>query len=272
MNDRLRALKTPPLVYTLAVVRFSDVQKISDYVPDIQEALRRKYPEYTPTTIRGVTIEHDSNGESKVSTNESMQWSFVDAERQWGVLLQSNLILFHTSVYGHFDTFGQKLAEVLDIVSSKADITHYHTLGLRYIDAISAKSGKKLSDYVSEELLPLQLSGVESSSSQNRTENRYSNDLGTLFIRSHTLEAGDTIPADLKETAGYLEIKNPHCAERFVILDTDHVHQSNESGRVQLRAFNTDQIVSTINKMHCNASCAFKSAVTDEAIKEWSEG
>ncbi|MEH6625721.1 MAG: TIGR04255 family protein [Motiliproteus sp.] len=272
MNDRLGQLKTPPLLYTLVVIRFSEIQKMADYVPDIQEELRRTYPNFDPTPINGVTIEHNPNGESKVTTNQSMQWSFSDAERQWGVLLQSNLLLFHTTQYEHFDDFGERLKSVLNIIKSKADITHYHTLGLRYIDAIMPKSGRELSDYISDRLLPFQLTGISTSSGQSRSEHRYTNEQGVLCIRSHALDAGETIPADIKDTADQLTVQTPHSPGKFVILDTDHTHRLGESGKVQLQPFNINVIVNTLDLMHKNASAAFKSAITERALTEWSEG
>lgn len=272
MNERLGQLKTPPLIYTLAVVRFSDIQKIASYIPDIQEQLRRKYPDFQSTTIRGVTFEQSPNEAPKITTDETHQWSFVDENREWGVLLQSNLLLLHTSKYEHFDAFGSKLSEVLSIVSTVVEITHYHTLGLRYIDVVSAKSGKKLSDYIESPLLPFRLTGVAVGSEQSRCEHRYTTEHGVLFLRCHVLGAGEPIPSDLKETAQYLSVPTAIKHEQFAIIDTDHVRQSVENGRVKLQPFDTGTIVGTLDAMHRSASDSFKSAVTDAAITEWSEG
>jgi uncharacterized protein (TIGR04255 family) len=272
MNARLGLLKKPPLVYTLAVVRFSEIQKIADYIPDIQEKLRRKYPDFLPTAIRGITFELAPNEATKISTNQSFQWSFVDADREWGVLLQSNLLLFHTSRYKHFDAFGTKLSEVLEIVSAAAEITHYNTLGLRYIDVIAAKPGKDLTYYIEESLLPFKLKDMPVSAAQSRCEHQYTNQLGTLFLRCQVLDAGEPLPPDLKETAHYLSVPITPRNEQFAILDTDHTYRVIDNGRVKLLPFNTEDIVGTLNKMHRSASDAFKRAVKKDAIKEWSGG
>lgn len=266
-------LRNAPLVYTLAVVRFSDIQKIGSYIPDIQEKLRKDFPAFEEKEVQDITFEQNANGRQTVSTNKSHQWIFSDAERKWGFMISPNILLFHTIKYEHFDGFGKKMAKVLTAIFEIAHITHYHTLGIRYIDTIIPKEGETLQQYLNNQLLPVDLELNKNSTTpiESSSQSKYNTDAGTLFLRHHIFSSGAPIPNDLKATAELLALHQGNIDQRFAVLDTDHVFSERLGNNAKLFEFNVDSIINKFDDLHRSASETFKCAVTEHALTTWNE-
>lgn len=263
-------LKNAPLIYTLSAVRFPTIPSIDTFIPAIIEALRQKYPDFNSTDTIGVTINPEKDGAS-VQTQQSRQWYFNDVEGKWGFIIQPNLLLYHTIDYEHFREFGERMLEALNVVTEIAKLSHYQSLGIRYIDLIEPQSDMNLSDYLKPELLTFKLQKIHSEWSDSVMQHRYGTEFGHLLLKCHVLNRGGCLPNDLMSAASLLRLKHRTIESRYAILDTDHVHQEVVSTGLQLFALDPPEIIAKLDTMHHQATAAFEEAVTPQALIAWNK-
>ena len=94
-----KLLSKSPITYVLAQVRFTNIESIEKYVPDIQDKIRNYFPKFNNINIHTIELK-----ENQAPTPSSIsQWHFMDKDSVMGVLLDGNSITIHTSKYDHFD-------------------------------------------------------------------------------------------------------------------------------------------------------------------------
>src|SRR5579862_9601985 len=95
-------LDNAPVVYVLCQIRFSAVEKMADYVPAIQEALRSQYPAFEREQLGGVSL--GPQGQPVFVQNET-RWRFETRDRQTGFMLSTQQLITHTTSYLDSDDF-----------------------------------------------------------------------------------------------------------------------------------------------------------------------
>src|SRR5712692_1802797 len=95
-------LENAPVVYVLCQIRFSPVEKMADYVPAIQEALRAHYPNFQREQIGGVSLA--ANAQPVFVQNET-RWRFETRDSLTGFMLSTNHLIAHTTNYVDSDDF-----------------------------------------------------------------------------------------------------------------------------------------------------------------------
>src|SRR6185312_2713096 len=144
MGTRMRHA---PVFYTLVQVTFNPVMQMADYVPKMQERLRHEgFPDFEAVQQRRIALKVKVEGEGspEISTEKGPQiWSFQDASKTAGYLLQPNALVYHTTAYETFDVFGRRLVDGLGLVHEIVGLSFIERIGLRYLDAVAPKEGEK---------------------------------------------------------------------------------------------------------------------------------
>ena len=74
-------LDKAPIVYALCQISFSPIEKIADFVPDIQEKLRVEYPNFQREQIGGVVIAPNSQ---PIPVQNEQRWRFESRDHKTG--------------------------------------------------------------------------------------------------------------------------------------------------------------------------------------------
>jgi uncharacterized protein (TIGR04255 family) len=250
-------LSKAPLVYTLCQVRFSAVLNMSDYIPKIQEALRREFPIYQELTIQGIKI----SGKGQIETSAQTQWSFADKTNTRGYLVMPESIAFHTTRYPTFEEFAAPLRSGLEILHAHAAPALTQRIGLRYIDQIVPSDGENLSSLLRESLTGFPAEELESALVQHRQETICDTPSGRMIIKLVVGRHSSIVPPDLQSVT--LESgAQIHSDKITALLDNDHYVERNTD-------FKVDEIMSVVDGLHDYTGRAFRLCVSKTALKKW---
>lgn len=259
-----KKLPKSPLTYVLAQVRFNTVLSMADFIPAIQESVRKKYPRFSESVIQNIDLNSNSSGRGAPGIKQYQQWIFSDKENTSGFLLQPNSLVFHTTNYDVFEDYSQKALFVINQVGSIVDLSLVERIGLRYIDTVQAQeSAEKLEDYFSAgvEGFPVIKDHVNSKMYEH-SEARRRTDHGQLVMKLTKRLGGAPLPPDI----GPIDLVVSKKFENdlpLALLDFDHFSAD---------AFDyTDEAIKQkLKDLHDVTSDAFRTVVSDYAIKQWS--
>lgn len=251
-------LTNAPLVYALCQVRFSTVLSIEEYVPAIQERIRKAFPRFDKEVLQFLKISHPGD---TLEPNVASRWTFVNKENTAGFILNADSLVFHTTDYKRFADFADNLAEGLKVITEILDVSLVERIGLRYIDFIEAKAPLSIREYVHEHLsgFPHEEVGFEEISQRN--ESRCTTPAGQMTIRYSQAHHDAVIPHDLLPISLRLDTAVP-AGEVTGMLDTDHYWQEGDD-------FDVDRIMERLSKLHDHTNAAFCASVTEEALTSW---
>lgn len=240
----------------LAQVRFSPILKMVDFVPTIQEELRRKgYPRFQSLKTQEIVLG------SQPEFRQSERWLFTNKEKTESVVLANNFVVLETSRYSIFEDFTANLKAVLDTVGPIIEAELVHRLGLRYVDLIVPQDGESLDDYLQPKLQGLQPDDLAIDKVLNHFESRAQTPLGQLKVRLHQNDSGMYLPPDLQPT----ELAFSNTAEKntlVTLLDIDHFSEDE-------REYDVPALIGAMWELHEFTEKAFRSSVTDTALQRW---
>lgn len=261
-------LKSPPLVYTLLMLRFPVQTALDERISKIQEALKHIYPIYEKRVQQGIEVIQSNDGQT-IRTIALPEHMFFDSDRAKGVLLKEDRIIFHSSLYPNFEEFSSWFKEVAEPIVDILSISHYLGCGIRYIDALIPSSDTKesLTDYLQSSLLSFDMDDGTSECISSNQVNVYKTSLGAVTFKSYILyKEDDCVPPDLRDLSSLLRFKSVNKKTPFAVLDFDHAYAAPDGTAEKL---NLDRLIAKIDDMHNVASSAFLKAVNSDAIQEW---
>ncbi len=265
--DKYGPIANPPIVYSLVKLGYPTQTSLKEFIPSIQKELKAEYPIFDKRTKQGLEIIQRNDGQT-LNTIYTNEFLFFDSNRERGILLTEESIIFHSATYSNFKDFIQRFNAVVDIVTNVLGISHYTSLGIRQVDAILPDYAKneELSNYIKQNLLPFEIDGLNKISSQQ--VNMYQTEYGPLIFKVHWRPGNDVcIPPDLRDLSDLLSTEREVIPRPFAILDFDHIF-SVPNGKVE--ALDTEQLIKLANKMHDISSMAFLEAINEEyAIGQW---
>lgn len=260
-----KILSKSPITYVFAQVRFTSIESISKYIPEIQDKIRNDFPQFKEVTIYAIEV----RDEQQPIPSTIKQWHFVDKDSVMGIILDGKSISIHTSKYVQFEVLSKKLEKVLKKVNEILHISLLERLGVRYINIIESN----LSNFIKEGLLGFYLKGEQFD--QNRyiinTDLTQKSDKGLIRVKSACVGDKEIIvgvknilvPPDLAEAASFLSfthLKQP--TGKFLMLDIDHYEDKKED-------FNIEKVMFGLKDLQDAAYYAFQESVTSEALKSW---
>ncbi len=257
-------LSNSPLVLVLAQVRFSPIKKIADYIPVIQEDLRRHdFPLFKEDVVRQVSL-----GPRGPEIRERPQWLFQDREEQWTMLLNEDGLVLQTTAYDRFEGFAIKLEKTLATTLSSTEHDQFgviQRIGLRYIDVVEPKAGQDFRHYLQPGFHGATDAAFIDGNRlhlENRGQTMVDDMRGTMVIRIMQNDGGYLLPPDLMPGVHTHSAKTAPGKLR-TLIDMDHYIESNLDPKTSLvleRAYTMhDHLIETF----------YDSVVTKEACEVW---
>ena len=261
-----QTLSKSPITYFLAKINFSNIEAIEKYIPELQENIRRLFPDFKKVSVQFIDIK--MNQQPSLSTRT--QWHFINKESTTGVLLDNSSVAIHTSQYTQFEQILGELKYVLEEFNKILRISLLTRIGLRYINLIQGD----LNRYVNPGLLGFYLKDNEYFHCNKFIINTTLNEetkYGIIKIQSGLVSNKEIInktnnifiPSDLMEVANYLSFnhhKQPE--EDFLVLDLDHFSNNKED-------FQINTIIDQLKNLQEALYRAFCTAVKPKALEDW---
>jgi len=262
--------KNSPLTYVLAQIKISPVLQIENYVPEVQEAIRKEFPILKKISVQTIEIKQNSENTSVRIVN---QWHFANKQSTTGILIDSESIMIHISEYKSFRNLIDQFCAVLEKLSPILEIDLYLRTGLRYINFVKS--------FVSEFIIP-ELRGFylenQNGFKKNyiaKTELLQETEQGLIKVQTSHISSKNTankevlnnifVPLDLQQGASLLSFdlhkdKNPE--KDYFLLDIDHFSMKNSD-------FSIKNIKSNLNELHTGINRVFQTSFTEQAFCEW---
>lgn len=256
-------LSHAPVFYTLAQVVFNPVLQIADFVPKIQDRLRREgFPDFRKELLRQLEVRQGEGEPPQISTQEGpTRWNFVNSNRVSGYVLQPNSFVYHTTAYETFEVFSKSLVDGLRLVHEEVSLAFIERIGVRYLDAVLPKKDETLAQYLKGSVLGLS-SGIQGQLLHSFTETATEATDGKLVSRVLITEGDLALPPDLFPLGLTLGERFSSIKARHAILDNDHYSTERFN-------FNLEQVAARLSASHTRISEAFRATVTDFALAAW---
>ena len=254
-------MNNAPVFYILAQVRFNPVSMMSEFVPKIQDRLRRAgFPDFRPEVLHRIDL-RQIGGSPEVQMHEATRWSFMNSKGTEGYLLNTDSIVFHTTAYDTFDVFLDRLLMGLGLIHEAVELTYIERIGLRYLDAVSPRAHESLDNYLSQTVLGLH-KALQGKLAHNFMETAVQNVSGTLVARTVIRDNTLTVPPDLHPM-------NLKIGDRFASIKGLHAILDNDQFAEERSDFNLDEVKIKLRSMHDRIEEAFHATVTSFALEQW---
>src|SRR5258708_4485489 len=253
-------LDKAPVVYVLCQIRFSPVEKLADYIPAIQEALRPQYPVFEREQIGGVSLGPSAQ---PVFIQNETRWRFETRDTRTGFMLSTNQLITHTTNYVDSDDFRERIVFGFRTLHEIAKLGFIQRIGLRYIDLIIPAPDDQMEKYIHPALLGFRpdVPGLTPDISQQFLRTRSAMG-GTLMMRASLARHASALPADLLPTPLKLE-RQPNPDEESMLLDWDHYIES-------LNIDPDPQVLGeTVRNLKAPIATIFQQPIPDHAVHAW---
>lgn len=252
-----KKLNNQPLRYVLAEFRFSQIMKINDYIPQLQERLRKKYPIPRQQQEQAVVVQNGG-----VNFTGIDRWTFLSANQKSAIEVNRDRLMFYTAEYPRFEGFADSCKEALDALIEIAEPSLILRVGLRYGDLVTVDEGENLTDLIDHSFAYPDCVNSLGEARQQRNEVFISTSVGGLLIRSLYGVHNQSCLPDIQGLSVVInQDKEP--SER-IILDFDHFWESKE----QVVSFESQQIMEILESLHETSREAFWKISTDYARNE----
>lgn len=266
--------KNPPVYFVIGQVQHNPLLNLSSYLPVIQERMRREgYPDFkrtiqvqfqlAPSLTMGDELEQET---TQPSAQRVERYIFSDITNTSGFLLQANSLSFRTTEYKSFESFSGHLQLGLKILDEAVGgLSFYERLGMRYLDAISAREGEDLNQYLARELtgLPARIpDGIFSHSFSEAV--LLAEGVGQVVLRTITRNAQLGFPPDLPPEGLKLNPRFAKISGEHAMIDTDGIY-------LERQPYDAADIQKRLGDIHDLIGKCFEATVTDYARSAWNE-
>lgn len=260
-------LPNAPVRYVLGVLRFprtSDPQKLA---ASIQPNIRQDYPISAEFSSPQVHLEVGPKG-VHVEQQSLMFWQFASLEKDWAVLVGSDMIALHTVNYVDRHDFIRRFSTVADraFANTEHGIQFIQAIAMRYVDVVEPRPEETLEHYLVPSVLPTSIRIAESSLEGGVMATTYKTESGRLRVQV-LRRPPSVLPPDLMnpmvEANGWAQ----ECPQGdFAVLDLDH-GQGFETPILASEA----NVSELLRKLHSTIRSMFDAAVTPHAMAVWKE-
>lgn len=139
-----------PLVEVVCEVRFPPILRISAADPiDFQDQIRSTYPEYEVGNLPGPLAQNgpdflrsflQSAFQEQSFEAAPRGYRFLNADQSWKVTLSQGSLSLSTSSYERWETFRERLAKVIGVLTNTYQPSYFSRIGLRYQNVISTEN------------------------------------------------------------------------------------------------------------------------------------
>jgi uncharacterized protein (TIGR04255 family) len=254
-------MKNAPIFYTIAQIQFNPILNMKKFIPEIQDQLRKEYPDFRQENVNNLQIAVSTN-QPQLQARSSHRWLFVDQKKTSGFILYPESLVFHTTAYDTSELFFRELLRGMGVVNKNAHLSYVERVALRTLDAVVPSPGDKLEKYLSPRVLGFYKT-FDGELQHNITECIMRIPPGGQLISRVVILRGSLgLPMELFPMA--LEI-----AQRFQRVNGDHALldiDRSEQGRFE---FSDTELHSRLQAVKQGATDAFHKAVLPEALEFW---
>lgn len=255
-------LDNAPLFFTIAQVRFNPILNLEDFLPQLQEKLRKAgYPDYKAMQRFVLTLSA-TTGKEEASATESRfnTYSFANMEGTAGFVLSPESLSFQTTRYETIVHFGTELFKGLAIVHDIVELSYYERLGLRYLDAVLPRPGEELSQYLAPEVMGLsdKLPGLRHSYMESMAEHEGGRVISRIIIQHSKV----VLPPDLTSVSLKIEPRFTEPEMRHAIIDNDAFFDGRE-------AFDIERLHSRLKALRALIDIPFTAIIQPHAKTVW---
>ena len=200
-------------------------------------------------------------------------WHFINFEQDAGFVINPNFIVFHTTSYICFEHFIKNVLLGLNVINKHLSVVVIERLGMRYLNAVIIKDNEQIERYLSKDLLSVQDKlGLDSHGfriqhsmnekiliNQELNENCISRIVSAELNNSHPL-----LPQELVPLIQHLKLKKEltNITGLMTLIDLDA-----SKTQLRLKAIETEELKTILNRLHNILSTVFGSLVNVEAFK-----
>lgn len=249
-----KKLKNQPLTFALAEFKFSPVIKMADFIPELQEALRKKYPSLR--NEKEQLIELQSMG---MRVGNVDRWSFISANKKSAIDINQERLVFVTAEYDRFPKFSEECRQAITLLAQKVEPGLILRIGLRYSDLVYVPEGSTISDLVDSHLGYFDCLETLGRAKHKSTETFLETDIGGLAVRTLYGNHNLVCMPDARQLPISLGF-DKEASER-IILDFDHFWESNEESSI----FDVEDILAKLESLHTTSIDAFWKITTAHA-------
>jgi len=257
----------------LAQVRFSSILTIKEYIPQIQDFLRKNgYPVYSEQ--QNFTLEIPPVGVVSITQTAITQWRFESPALDSMILVDKEQVIFQTSNYTNFECFIDNFINILAFI---LQITEHDKagvivrLGLRYVDQIKKQfSHDDIDSYLRPGLRSMTCKEFIDDKKQysiallgnTKPANNFE---GQLAIRVFRGEKGSDLPPDLMLSAP-TNRKKVGPDEDIAMVDMDHYWIGSIGPDIRI----VETIEEMFFRLHDTIIDSFhNSVISEEGIEKW---
>jgi uncharacterized protein (TIGR04255 family) len=256
-------LKNPPVYLTVAQVRFNPILKLPDFLPSIQDGMRKAgFPAYEPHKAIALQLTIQDGQPTPVPVI-SERFSFGNLEKTHSFMLDGGALTLQSTNYGHFEAFSSVFMMGLALVHDAVHLDFTERIGLRYLDRIFPVGGDTLAQYLVPEALGL---GNRLGGNVQQTYLETIIEVGAYKLRSRVVtQVGalafppDMLPGDLlvnKRLASYTGL--------YAILDNDGFLETREG-------YSPNGVAQHLDAIHKVIGDAFRAIASDHARNVWDQ-
>lgn len=250
-------LSRSPLVLVLAQVKLSTVLQMGEFVPKIQERLRRQdMPVFRVSRTQEIVLA------PKPIVGSHDRWLFSNKDMTRTVVLAPDFVVLVASTYSVFEEFVDVLRRVLDVVGEETQVALSDRLGLRYVDLIRLQEGESFDQYLHPGLAGVPAETLKAKRILQQVQVQAETDMGTLMVRLWQTDDGRFLPPDLQGEDVKFTTSRPSPGETATILDIDHFS-------ALPRDFDVPRLVEDMWRLHDGSDHAFRAISTDLARRQW---
>jgi uncharacterized protein (TIGR04255 family) len=257
-------MKSPPVYFTVVQARFNTLLKLGDYLPSIQEAMRKAgFPDFTSRKSAALRLAAQEGQATPPTVIDLEQFLFGNADKTHIFVLNPDALTLQSTYYGRFEDFSAQFLKGLTLVHDVVRLDFTDRVGLRYLDHVAPRPNDSLDQYVVPEVRGLGARlGGKPVHSYSETFSR----VGDVQLRSRVLiqNGGVAFPPDLTPDGMKIDDRFLRYSGHHATLDTD--------GFIEERmVFSAPAVGKQLHAIYGVVSAAFKAAVTEHAFKVWDE-
>lgn len=252
-----KKLENQPLKLVLAEFRFSQVLQIEQYIPKLQEELRKQYPTFRKSAEQSIHVNPDGLDVSSIN-----RWSFTSSDKKNAIDISQDRLIYFTNAYPRFEGFSEACANAIRKLIEIVEPSLLLRIGLRYCDLVTIDGTEQFIELVDRKFIPTATTENIGKTRHLKTENYIQTEQGTLSIRSWFGEMPLTCPPDIDNVPVQVQ-RNAPPSERL-ILDFDHIWEAGEDSV----EFNCEQALNKLSALHDASRAAFWQVTTDYARDE----
>lgn len=256
-------LKNPPVYFTLAQVRFNALLKLGEYLPSIQDEMRKTgFPDFVArkSVVIKITVQ-DGKTIPTPATNEN--FFFGTADKKHCFVLGTEFLTLQSTDYGTFEDFSAMFLKGLLLVHQMVQLDFTERVGLRYLDHVVPKAGDTLDKYLEPEVRGMSARfGGKALHSFTETLNT----VGDVRLLSRVVvqDGGLSFPPDLQPEGMAINPRFLSYSGHHAVLDTDGFVEGRE-------VFSAEHVDKQLNAIHEVIRMAFRATVTKHAFNVWDE-